>query len=218
MRTVSDVHSIEKGKLINNTIAMSSLTTKPNVVIVGSSFIGMESASVLSKSANVTVIGMEKVPFERVLGVKVGSAMDALSRHYGINMEMEQFVERYVAKDGGDCVGGVVLKNGRRIDADFVILGAGVIPATGFLKGSGIEVDKDQGVSVTGSMQVPGQEDIYAIGDIARYPYHLTGEKVRVEHWNVAQNQGRLVAEIINLKITDKEAVLPTFKHIPYFW
>jgi NADPH-dependent 2,4-dienoyl-CoA reductase/sulfur reductase-like enzyme len=209
MRTVNDVEAIEK--------QMSCHTSKPNVVIVGSSFIGMESASVLSKSANVTVIGMEKVPFERVLGFKVGKAMDDLSRHYGINMEMEQFVEKYVAKEGGE-VGGVVLRDGRRIDADFVILGAGVIPSTGFLKGSGIEVDKDCGITVSASMEVPGHEDVYAIGDVARYPYHLTNENVRVEHWNVAQNQGRLVAEIINLKIRDKLSLLPTFKHIPYFW
>jgi hypothetical protein len=56
------------------------------------------------------------------------------------------------------------------------------------------------------------------IGDIARYPYHLTDEKVRVEHWNVAQNQGRIAAEVIIGQLSSPEAPLPLFKHIPYFW
>ena len=46
-------------------------------------------------------------------------------------------------------------------------------------------------------MQVPDFPEVYAVGDSARYKYHLTGESVRVEHWNVAQNQGRLVAKNI---------------------
>lgn len=201
-------------------VALAEFSTtdrKANVVIVGSSFIGMESASILSKVANVTVIGMEKVPFERVLGPAVGKAMLDLNVHKGITMEMEKFVERY---DGADAdperVGSVMLKGGKKIDADFVVLGAGVIPSTGFLKNSGIALDKDNGISVDHSMQVAGVEDVYAVGDVARYPYHLTGENVRVEHWNVAQNQGRVAAKTILAKISG--AVLPVFEQVPFFW
>ena len=192
---------------------------KPNVVIVGSSFIGMESACILAKVANVTVVGMEKYPFERVLGEKVGAAMFNLSKLNGVNLEMEKFVEKYEpSKEDPKSVGAVVLKGGKHLPADFVILGAGVIPKTDYLKSSGITLDRDQGISVNGSMEVPGFADIYAIGDIARYPYHLTGENVRIEHWNVAQNQGRLVAEVILTKIQNPEKELPVFKQVPYFW
>ncbi|KAJ3359632.1 hypothetical protein HDU91_004863 [Kappamyces sp. JEL0680] len=210
MRNAEDVTNVENALL-------QFADKKPNVVIVGSSFIGMEAASILAKVSNVTVIGMEQYPFERVLGTKVGEAMFKLNQHNGIGMEMKQFVEKYdPAPSDPSRVGAVVLKSGKSIPADFVILGAGVIPKTDFLKSSGIPIDKDQGISVTASMEVPNFEGVYAIGDIARYPYHLTGENVRVEHWSVAQNQGRTAAETILAKLNGQP--LPVFKSIPYFW
>lgn len=119
MRNVEDVQNVDR--------ALSSLsTTKANVVIVGSSFIGMESAAILAKTANVTVIGMEQVPFERVLGPVVGHAMLQLNLHNRVTMEMKQFVEKYNPSTVDSTkVGSVVLKSGKIIPADFVILGAG---------------------------------------------------------------------------------------------
>ena len=70
---------------------------KPNVVIVGSSFIGMEAASILAKQATVTVVGMEKVPFERVLGPKVGAALGKLTTKNGVVLKMESLVDRFEA-------------------------------------------------------------------------------------------------------------------------
>ncbi|KAI8899560.1 hypothetical protein BC833DRAFT_585459 [Globomyces pollinis-pini] len=213
MRNVEDANNVER--------AIAQLEgQKPKVVIVGSSFIGMEAASILAKIATVSVIGMEKYPFERVLGPKVGEAMYKLNERNGINLEMEKFVEKYepLASDPKK-VGAVVLKGGKSIPCNFVILGAGVIPKTDFLKSSGIPLDKDGGITVDGSMNVPGFDGIYAIGDIARYPYHLTGENVRVEHWNVAQNQGRIAAQcIIAKKATgDIPVPLPVFKQVIVF-
>jgi nitrite reductase/ring-hydroxylating ferredoxin subunit len=89
MRNVEDVQNVEK--------RIASLPNqKPRVVIVGSSFIGMEAASILAKICKVTVIGMEKYPFERVLGKDVGKAMYDLNVHNGITLEMEEFVEKYL--------------------------------------------------------------------------------------------------------------------------
>jgi NADPH-dependent 2,4-dienoyl-CoA reductase/sulfur reductase-like enzyme len=212
MRNVEDANYVEK--------ALAAVQgRKPDVVIVGSSFIGMEAASILAKLANVSVIGMEKYPFERVLGPRVGEAMMKLNQHNGITLLMEKFVERYEPSSSDRArVGAVVLKGGESIPCDFVILGAGVIPQTTYLKDSGITIDRDGGISVNGSMVVPGVENVYAVGDIARYPYHLTGENVRIEHWNVAQNQGRLVAKVIVTKLKNPEQPLPTFQQIPYFW
>jgi NADPH-dependent 2,4-dienoyl-CoA reductase/sulfur reductase-like enzyme len=102
------------------------------------------------------------------------------------------------------------------IPADFVIVGAGVNPATKFLKSSGVKLDEDGGISVDGSMRVPNVDGVFAVGDVARYEYHITGENVRIEHWNVAQNQGRIAAQTIMAKITSKES--PKFNQIPYFW
>ena len=211
MRNVEDSNNIEK--------ALGEFSeTKPNVVVVGSSFIGMEAASVLSKQAQVTVIGMEKYPFERVLGKEVGKAMYDLNTFNGIKLEMEQLVDKYEESSSNPGkVGAVVLKSGKRLPADFVILGAGVIPKTDYLNGSGIKLDKDGGITVNSSMAIPGTTGIYAVGDIARYPYHLTKESVRIEHWCVAQNQGRIAAESIIAAI-DEVSPKPEYKSIPYFW
>lgn len=95
------------------------------------------------------------------------------------------------------CVGYAVLKSGEKLPADFVILGAGVSPKTDYLKESGIKLDRDGGISVEPTMKVPNLENVYAVGDLARYNYHFTNEMVRIEHWNVAENQGRLVAKNI---------------------
>jgi NADPH-dependent 2,4-dienoyl-CoA reductase/sulfur reductase-like enzyme len=87
MRTVNHCNDIEK--------ALSSMVGKPNVVIVGTGFIGMEAASILSKTANVTIIGMETFPFERVLGKEVGKAIATLNEKNGIILMMEKFVDKY---------------------------------------------------------------------------------------------------------------------------
>jgi apoptosis-inducing factor 3 len=77
--------------------SVESTGKKPNVVVVGSSFIGMEAAAILAKSCNVTVIGMEKVPFERVLGGTVGKALGELNVLSGVTLKMEAVTEKFVA-------------------------------------------------------------------------------------------------------------------------
>ncbi|KAI8920504.1 hypothetical protein BC831DRAFT_479339 [Entophlyctis helioformis] len=212
IRDVTHANAIDAG------LSSVAAGTKPNVVIVGSSFIGMEAASILAKQATVTVIGMEKVPFERVLGLKVGSALKKLNDVNGIKFKLEALVDRYEpSPSNAKNVGFVVLKSGEKIPADVVILGAGVVPQTSYLKESGVKLDRDGGITVNGDMTVPDVDDVYAVGDIARYPYHITDENVRVEHWNVAQNQGRVAA--LNIIANEKNSsVIQTFKQIPFFW
>jgi NAD(P)H-nitrite reductase large subunit len=78
-------------------LAVSEAGEKPKVAIVGSSFIGMEMAAVLVKQAHVTVIGMEKVPFERTLGKQVGTAMQELHEKSGIVFKMEANVDKLIS-------------------------------------------------------------------------------------------------------------------------
>ena len=93
-----------------------------------------------------------------------------------------------------------------------MILGAGVSPKTDYLKESGIKLDRDGGISVYSTMQVPNLENVYAVGDLARYTYHFTKEMVRIEHWNVAENQGRLVAK--NIIAAEKNESLHDFVQV----
>jgi len=104
-------------------------------------------------------------------------------------------VEKIIPQaDDSNLAGGVVV-NGSTLPCDFVIMGVGVAPATQFLKGTGIQVEKDGGVRVDEYMRVRSvpSGDVYAIGDIAIYPQQ-DGSETRIEHWNVGENLSSLVS------------------------
>ncbi|KAI9888197.1 MAG: hypothetical protein M1820_010241 [Bogoriella megaspora] len=188
------------------------------IVVVGSSFIGMEVGNCLaSKKNDVTIIGMEKEPMERVMGETVGKIFRGLLEKNGVKFHMQASVDKATpSKSDSSKVGAVHLKDGTVLEADVVIEGVGVAPATSFLKESGISLEKDGSVSVDESFAVKGLKDVFAIGDIASYPYHGpggNGSPVRIEHWNVAQNQGRSVANTI----AHPSAARPK-PFIPVFW
>lgn len=188
------------------------------IVVIGSSFIGMEVGNCLAgKKHDVTIIGMEKQPMGRVMGDKVGAIFKGLVEKAGAKFYMESSVEKGVpSKSDPSKIGGVQLKDGTVLDADIVIQGIGIKPATGYLKDSPeIKLLDDGSIRVNESFEVEGLKDVFAIGDIATYPYHGPGGKgkpVRIEHWDVAQNAGRSVAAKIN---KPSEAPKP---FIPVFW
>ncbi|KAJ3250327.1 hypothetical protein HDU77_006756 [Chytriomyces hyalinus] len=221
LRTVSDSNAIEDAvRLARETAMLQDANAKPNLVIVGTGFIGMEAAAAFSKTCNVTVIG--STPFKQSLGDQVGLAMAKLHESNGVSLKLNIGIQALEA-DGGDGsqVGHVVLNDGQRIAVQVLVAGIGSIPATDYLTDSGISVDSDGGVSVDTSTRVSGHENVFAVGDIARYPYHITGENVRVEHWAVAQNQGRTAAQNIMrlISASDPSSVtLIPFTAIPFFW
>ena len=187
------------------------------IVIIGSSFIGMEVANAVSKDNDVTVVGMEKVPLERVMGEEVGKIFRTMLEKNGVKFKMNAGVEKATSsKADSSKVGSIELKDGTSLPADLVILGTGVAPATLFLKDNeAIELQKDGSLKTDEHFAVSGLKDVYAIGDIATYPYHGPGGNgtlTRIEHWNVAQNAGRSVAaNIINSSAAPKP-------FIPIFW
>ena len=208
LRSLSDVHAIvsavgeKKGK---------------KVVVVGSSFIGMEVGNCLASGNDVTVIGMESRPLERIMGAQTGEIFQNILSKNGVKFHMNAGVEAAgPSKEDSKKVGSVSLKDGTILPADLVILGVGVGPATGFLKDNkAVSLEKDGSLQVDENFVVKGLKDVYAIGDIAMYPYHgpgSDGSLTRIEHWNVAQNAGRAAA---------KNIVSPSSKpkpFIPIFW
>lgn len=187
------------------------------IVIVGSSFIGMEVANATAKDNSVTIVGMEKVPLERVLGEQVGAGIQKIIESSGVKFQMSASVDK-AEPSGSDPskVGAVILKDGTKLEADLVILGVGVAPATEFLKENKvIRLEDDGSIKTDDNYLVTGLKDVYAIGDIASYPYRGPGGEgkyTRIEHWDVAQNAGRTVAShLINGKIQQEVA-------IPVFW
>jgi NAD(P)H-nitrite reductase large subunit len=158
LRTVLDVKSI---------LAAVGEGEGRRIVVIGSSFIGMEVAKALvGKGHNVSVVGMEKAPLERVMGERVGAGFQAQLQKTGIKFFMEASVDSATPSTSDDTkVDAVLLKDGSRLPADLVILGVGVAPATEFLKSNpAVQLEKDGSIKVDESFSVLGVKDAYAIG------------------------------------------------------
>ena len=176
-------------------------------VVLGASFIGMEvAASLRERGLQVTVVGKEAAPFERQLGAQVGSAFVRLHQRKGVTFRLNQSVR---SLQGDAEVKQVVLDSGERLPADLVVIGFGVRPVTGYLTGA--ELNKDGSVHV--DERLKAADGLYAAGDLARFPYQ--GQPIRVEHWRVAQQQGRIAA-LNMLGQGARYAAVPVFWTIQY--
>ncbi|HJQ31283.1 MAG TPA: FAD-dependent oxidoreductase, partial [Pyrinomonadaceae bacterium] len=175
------------------------------VVVVGSSFIGMEAAASLRiRGLDVTVVSPSREPFESALGAEVGALFRRVHEERGVRFKLGSVVYRF---EGADRVEAVTLEGGERIEADMVLAGVGVHPATGFLEG--VTLDEGGGVLVDAHMRAA--DGLYAAGDIASFPDPRTGARARIEHWRTAQQQGRVAARNMAGKVT-------TFDGVPFFW
>ncbi|KAI7069555.1 rubredoxin-NAD(+) reductase [Hortaea werneckii] len=186
------------------------------IVVIGSSFIGMEVANCLaSQKHDVSCIGMENTPLEHVMGTEVGKICKALLEKNGVKFYLGASVDKGTASSGNK-IGKVHLKDGTALDADLVVEGVGIRPSTDYLKDSkSIQLnDKDGSIMVDETFAAKGLKDVWAIGDIATYPYHgpgSNGQPVRIEHWNVAPNMGRSVAHSINKPGSKPKPFIPVF-------
>jgi len=187
------------------------------VVVVGTGFIGMEVGNALAgKKHHVSIIGQEKQPMEKVMGDKLGEVFRKILEKNGVKFHMDVGVEKgKPSSQDSSKIGSVELKNGTSLEADLVILGVGARPATDYLKeNSAVKLEEDGSLAVDESFAVKGLKDVFAIGDIATYPYHGpggNGKPVRIEHWNVAQNAGRSVANTINNPSAKPKPFIPVF-------
>ena len=171
-------------------------------VVIGSSFIGLETAASLrQRGLQVVVTSPDAVPLERVLGREVGSYIRGVHESHGVEFRLGQPV---VAIDRD----GVVLGDGTRLDGDLLIAGIGVTPAIELARAAGIATA--DGVIVDEYLRTSAP-DIFACGDIASWPDAQTRERTRVEHWVVAGRQGQTVARNI---LGKREP----FAAIPFFW
>jgi apoptosis-inducing factor 3 len=184
---------------------LASLEGAKRAVVVGASFIGLEVASCLRKrNIDVTVISSGHVPFAPQFGEAVGGMIKKLYEENRVVFRMPAKVTSFL---GDGAVNAVELEGGEKVLADVVIVGTGVRPATDFIDGLGLA--DDGSVPVDSAMRAaPG---IYAAGDIARFPLPRTGETVRIEHWRVAQQHGRVAAA--NMNGADERYV-----GVPFFW
>lgn len=186
------------------------------IVIVGSSFIGMEVAKATSADNSVSIVGMEKVAMERIMGEQVGAGLQKGIEGMGVKFYMSASVEKAEPSASDPSkVGAVVLKDGTRLEADLVILGVGVSPTTTYLKDNkAVSLEKDGSLTVDEKFAVKGLKDVWAVGDIATFPYHGPGGEgrpTRIEHWAFAQNSGRTAARGITHPNEPHRPFIPVF-------
>ena len=137
-----------------------------------------------------TVVEALPTPLARVLGDQMGEACAAPPRDHGVDLPTGVGVDRISSDPGGSAPLVVHLADGTGLEADVVVVGIGVVPAVGWLEGSGLTLDN--GVVCTGSLFAADR--VVAAGDVARWTRPGTGEQVRVEHWTNAAEGGAAAA------------------------
>jgi 3-phenylpropionate/trans-cinnamate dioxygenase ferredoxin reductase component len=180
------------------------------VVVVGAGFIGAEvAATCRGRGLEVTLLEAADVPLERALGTRIGAVMADLHRAHGVDVRLGVGVDRL---EGDGQVTGVRLADGTLIESEVVVVGVGVSPNTGWLEGSGLDID--DGVVCDATLSAaPG---IVAAGDLARWPSARYGQYLRVEHWEMAVRMGEAAAERL---LADERGTEPArFDPVPWFW
>jgi NADPH-dependent 2,4-dienoyl-CoA reductase/sulfur reductase-like enzyme/nitrite reductase/ring-hydroxylating ferredoxin subunit len=184
---------------------IESAESGKHVVVIGASFIGMEAASSLrQRGCDVTVVAPDEVPFQKILGDEIGKMLQAVHEQNGVQFRLGAEVS---GLEGSGKAVAVLLKNGERLSADFMLVGIGVKPATGFL--DGVTLHKDGGVIT--DEHLLAHEGVYAAGDIAHFPDPRTGEMTRIEHWRTSLQLGRTAAHNMAGKRVK-------FAAVPFFW
>ncbi|MGL5794343.1 MAG: FAD-dependent oxidoreductase [Waterburya sp.] len=192
-------------------LVLNAVKNAKQALIIGSSFIGMEAAASLNQQGlEVTVVSPDDVPFKKILGDKLGKMFQKAHEQKGVTFKFGTKATKFT---GDGKVKSAVLENGETIATDLVIVGIGVEPNTSYLEGIELN-EKDHSIPVNEYLQteIP---DIYAAGDIARFPYAPMKDSTRIEHWRLAAQHGRIAAE--NMLNNGNSA--PTVDNIvPFFW
>jgi NADPH-dependent 2,4-dienoyl-CoA reductase/sulfur reductase-like enzyme/nitrite reductase/ring-hydroxylating ferredoxin subunit len=194
------VHTLRT--LADSRAIIADAKSAKRALVIGASFIGLEAAAALrARDLEVHVVAPEARLMERVLGRELGDFIRALHVEHGVIFHLGEIVTAF---DGRRAT----LKGGSTLEADVVVVGVGVRPRLALAEQAGLTIDR--GVVVDAFLRTSAP-DIYAAGDIARWPDPHSGSAIRVEHWVVAERQGQTVAR--NMLGAEER-----FDAVPFFW
>jgi 3-phenylpropionate/trans-cinnamate dioxygenase ferredoxin reductase subunit len=177
-----------------------------HVVLIGGSYIGTEvAASLAVKGTRCSIVAIEEVALSRTFGEDAGRWFQEQLESHGVEFHGGEELEAF---EGDGRVGAVLTKSGLSIECDAVVVGAGVRADAMLAQRAGLEVD--DGVLCNSKLQtsVPG---IYAAGDCCSYESVVHGRRLRVEHWDVAMQQGMHAAA--NMLGAERD-----YEVVPYFF
>jgi len=204
----SELEGIHYLRTLGNADAIRADAAGKRVVLIGGSYIASELAATLTElGSQCTMIMLEHLPLSRHFGDQAGRFFhDRLAEH-GVTVHPEQELARFAGADGR--VTTVITASGLELEADAVVLGTGAQPDVMLARGAGLELGESGGVKVDATLRTSAP-DIYAAGDMAEYESVLHGRRVRIEHWDVAFQQGRAAARAM-LGGDEPYAVVPYF-------
>jgi 3-phenylpropionate/trans-cinnamate dioxygenase ferredoxin reductase component len=157
-------------------------------LIVGMGFIGAEvAASLRQLGLEVTAVLSGAAPLANVLGDEVAGALATIHREQGVQLVTD---DQVVGLEGGARVERALTKKGRRLTCDLVVVGIGIAPVVEAVGGGAIACENGILVDERCQTTVPG---VFAAGDVANISHPVFG-RVRVEHYNNAERQGRALA------------------------
>jgi 3-phenylpropionate/trans-cinnamate dioxygenase ferredoxin reductase subunit len=198
LRTLGNADAIREGA-----------TDAENVVLIGGSYIGCEAAASLTLlGKRCTIVMQEEHTLQRGFGARVGGFFEDMLRSHGVTVHGGDELERFEG-DGG--VEKVVTRGGLELDADAVVIGAGVTPDIQLAERAGLRIGERGGVTCSSRLQssTPG---VFAAGDICEYESVAHGgAHVRIEHWDVAFSHGKTAA--LNMLGRDVAHM-----EVPYFY
>lgn len=188
--------------LADSRALIAAVAGAPRVVVIGASFIGLEVAAALrARGLEVHVVAPDATPMQKTLGEDIGRLVRTIHEAQGVVFHL---CETVVAI-GDDHV---VLASGATIGATLVVVGVGVRPRLALARETGLAIDN--GVLVDAFLETSAP-NVFAVGDIARWPDRHSGETIRIEHFVTAQRQGQTAAHNM---LGQRER----FEAPPFFW
>lgn len=181
---------------------IACLSHARQAVVIGAGFIGLETAAALcERGIAVQVVAPDAIPMARILGPELGNFLRQLHEEQGVVFHLGDTVAAIDQR-------GVTLTSGAQLAADCVVVGIGVKPATALAEQAGLAIDG--GITVDRYLQTSAA-GVFAAGDVARWPAAFCGDRIRVEHWVVAERQGQTAAR-------NMLGAQQPFAAVPFFW